>query len=135
MQQPSLNGPNGFHDLCIQHINRLTEHAGGELRGLCPFHDDQPPSWSGSRRTGLWRCFGCGAHGNAQQFAERLGERKVDGGSAPRPARASVAACETARDWQGRVPASRSGRRDHVMGPGRAVRAFCTEWGAGEEVE
>src|SRR2546430_1018847 len=90
--QPSLSEPNGDHKLFVRHINRLTEHAGGELRGLCPFHDDQTPSWAGSRRTGLWRCFGCGAHGNAAQFAERLGERRVNEGSTQRPARSIVAA-------------------------------------------
>jgi len=62
------------YDLFSRHVQNLTEHQGGELRGLCPLHDDHEPSWSGNRHTGLWRCFGCGAQGNTYQFAERVGE-------------------------------------------------------------
>jgi putative DNA primase/helicase len=89
--QPGLSEQNEHYDLFARHIDHLTEHAGGELRGRCPFHEDHTPSWTGSQRTGLWRCFGCGAQGNAQQFAERLGEQRVSEGSTPRPARSIVA--------------------------------------------
>lgn len=63
------------YDLFARYVHSLTEHPHAELRGLCPFHDDHSPSWSGNRSTGLWRCFGCNAHGNSQQFADRVGER------------------------------------------------------------
>jgi hypothetical protein len=62
------------YDLFANRIRALTEHPDDELRGLCPFHDDHTPSWVGNRHTGKWKCFGCGAHGNASQFAERVGE-------------------------------------------------------------
>src|SRR5262245_46861410 len=58
---------------CSVHL--LTQHPNGELRGLCPFHEDHSPSWSGNRHSGLWKCFGCSAQGNAFQFAERMGEK------------------------------------------------------------
>src|SRR5712692_6941336 len=63
-----------FYSLFVRHVHSLTEH-GSELRGLCPFHDDHTPSWTGNRHTGQWKCFGCGLQGNAAQFAERVGER------------------------------------------------------------
>jgi DNA primase len=56
------------------YVNKLSVH-GNEFRGCCPFHEDHSPSWSGNRTTGLWRCFGCGAQGNAYQFAARVGEK------------------------------------------------------------
>ena len=48
-------------------------HKGHEIVGLCPFHLDRSPSFSGNALTGLWRCFaGCGS-GNWRQFLNRLG--------------------------------------------------------------
>lgn len=66
------------YSLFARHVHGLTER-GQEWQGLCPFHDDHTPSWTGNRHTGLWRCFGCGAHGNAQQFAQRIGESREMG--------------------------------------------------------
>lgn len=69
-----------YFSLFNTHIDKLSEH-GDEIRGCCPFHEDHNPSWSGNRITGLWRCFGCGAHGNASQFAARVGEKvEMDNG-------------------------------------------------------
>lgn len=46
---------------------------GQEVIGLCPFHNDKTPSFSGNEVTGLWNCFaGCGS-GNWSQFLSRLG--------------------------------------------------------------
>jgi DNA primase len=42
--------------------------AGGEYRGLCPFHDETAPSFQVNRRKGLWHCFGCGAGGDVISF-------------------------------------------------------------------
>ena len=48
--------------------------AGGEYRGLCPFHDEAAPSFQVNRRKGLWHCFGCGAGGDVISFVmEREG--------------------------------------------------------------
>lgn len=63
-----------YHALFARSVHRLTAHN-LELRGGCPFHQDVTPSWTGNRLTGLWKCFGCGAQGNASQFAEHVGER------------------------------------------------------------
>lgn len=81
MQTESL-AERDYFDLFTRHVVALTEH-GPELRGLCPFHEDKNPSWTGNRHTGLWRCFGCSAQGNAQQFAERIGEEDSMGSVPP----------------------------------------------------
>jgi hypothetical protein len=36
---------------------------GGDLAGLCPFHDDREPSLKVTPGKNLWHCFGCGAGG------------------------------------------------------------------------
>ena len=43
-------------------------NAGTSYKGLCPFHDDQTPSFSVSPVKGLYKCFSCGAAGNAVKF-------------------------------------------------------------------
>jgi DNA primase len=42
--------------------------AGGEYRGLCPFHEETAPSFLVNRRKALWHCFGCGAGGDVISF-------------------------------------------------------------------
>ena len=48
------------------------KYRGSQGQGLCPFHDDQNPSFSFSTETGLWNCFGCGEKGNAYTLAKIL---------------------------------------------------------------
>src|SRR3990170_5692277 len=44
---------------------------GQNFHGLCPFHDDKTPSLSVSPEKKIFRCFGCGASGNAITFLRR----------------------------------------------------------------
>ena len=37
----------------------LWRTAGGPIKGLCPFHDEQAPSFSVRPERGLWYCFTC----------------------------------------------------------------------------
>jgi len=46
--------------------------AGGDLLGLCPFHDDQNPSLHVTPAKRLWRCVSCQATGNVIQFVQRF---------------------------------------------------------------
>ncbi|HOX20827.1 MAG TPA: CHC2 zinc finger domain-containing protein, partial [Gemmatimonadales bacterium] len=43
----------------------LRRARGDNVSAECSFHADRTPSFSFNRRTGLWRCFGCGASGSA----------------------------------------------------------------------
>ena len=44
---------------------------GREHVGLCPFHNEKTPSFTVSESKGFFHCFGCGAHGDAIDFAMR----------------------------------------------------------------
>ncbi|MBN1970785.1 MAG: hypothetical protein JW870_15570 [Candidatus Delongbacteria bacterium] len=44
-----------------------------ELHALCPFHEDNNPSFSANIHTGQFFCFGCQKKGNAFVFAKLLG--------------------------------------------------------------
>jgi len=62
-------------DFCFDRYINSFSIRGAELIGLCPFHNDRSPSFSGNSETGLWRCFaGCGS-GNWRQFLERIGDQ------------------------------------------------------------
>ncbi|GAA2221640.1 DNA primase [Micromonospora olivasterospora] len=82
----------------------LKSAGGGNLKGLCPFHDEKSPSFNVSPARNVWYCFGCGAGGDAIKFlmdadhlsfvesVERLAARAgiqlryvEDDRSAPRP--------------------------------------------------
>ena len=60
-----------YFSLFAQHVRGL-RRFGDEVRGHCPFHEDNKPSFTASGVSGLWRCFGCDAKGTARQFAERI---------------------------------------------------------------
>src|SRR5262249_31200413 len=54
-----------------QELPLLTNNCGAEASALCPFHDDQNPSFSVNLETGLWCCHaGCGG-GDVFSFVMR----------------------------------------------------------------
>lgn len=46
--------------------------AGKTYVGLCPFHDDRVPSFTVYPDQGTFHCFGCGAHGDALTFLQKV---------------------------------------------------------------
>lgn len=42
--------------------------SGGELVGLCPFHNESTPSFTVTDKKKFFHCFGCGQHGDAIGF-------------------------------------------------------------------
>lgn len=48
----------------------MLEKKGGAYVGLCPFHDDHHPSLRVDPSKGLYRCFSCGAGGDAFRFVQ-----------------------------------------------------------------
>src|SRR3954454_3763993 len=51
---------------------QLRNAGGGNLKGLCPFHDEKSPSLSVSAARNLFHCFGCGVGGDVIRFVERI---------------------------------------------------------------
>jgi DNA primase len=60
-----------IEDVIGEHV-QLRNAGGGNLKGICPFHDEKSPSLSVSPSRGLFHCFGCGAGGDVIRFIERI---------------------------------------------------------------
>nr|MDQ6936767.1 CHC2 zinc finger domain-containing protein [Actinomycetota bacterium] len=57
-------------DIVGDHV-ALRNAGGGNLKGLCPFHEEKSPSFTVSPAKNLFHCFGCGAGGDVIRFLER----------------------------------------------------------------
>ena len=61
----------------IDIIDIISEHValrrnGRNYVGLCPFHKEKTPSFSVNAEKGIFKCFGCGASGDAISFLMQL---------------------------------------------------------------
>ncbi len=50
--------------------------SGANYWGLCPFHNDKKPSMSVSQSKGIYKCFSCGAGGDALNFLVKIQNRE-----------------------------------------------------------
>ena len=50
----------------------LRNAGGGNLKGLCPFHDEKSPSFNVRPVVGAWHCFGCGEGGDVISFVQKV---------------------------------------------------------------
>ncbi|MCW2753861.1 MAG: dnaG 1 [Marmoricola sp.] len=50
----------------------LRNAGGGNLKGLCPFHDEKSPSFNVTPARNLYHCFGCGAGGDVIKFVMEM---------------------------------------------------------------
>ncbi|MBA9006857.1 MULTISPECIES: DNA primase [Thermomonospora] len=51
---------------------QLRNAGGGDLKGLCPFHDEKSPSFNVTPSRGLYWCFGCGEGGDVITFVQKM---------------------------------------------------------------
>jgi len=54
-------------DVVGEHV-QLRNAGGGNLKGLCPFHDEKSPSFNVTPARGMFHCFGCQAGGDVIKF-------------------------------------------------------------------
>ena len=61
-------------DVVSQYV--VLKKSGANYWGLCPFHNDNKPSMSVSPSKGIYKCFSCGAGGDALNFLVRIQNRE-----------------------------------------------------------
>ncbi len=131
----------------------LKNAGGGNMKGLCPFHDEKSPSFNVRPSHGTYHCFGCGQGGdvftfiaevehlNFMEAVERLADRVgynlnyVEGGSSVRVERGTrsriIAANKAAAEFyteQLATPAAQTARQfllDRGFDADAAVRFGC----------
>ncbi|MGW2640081.1 DNA primase [Streptomyces sp. NPDC001348] len=59
-------------DSVVSEYLQLRGAGGGNLKGLCPFHDEKSPSFQVSPSKGLFHCFGCQEGGDTITFVMKV---------------------------------------------------------------
>ncbi|MGH3309182.1 MAG: DNA primase [Streptomyces sp.] len=59
-------------DAVVSEYLQLRVAGGGNLKGLCPFHDEKSPSFHVSPGKGLYHCFGCQEGGDTLDFVMKV---------------------------------------------------------------
>ncbi|MBT2370306.1 DNA primase [Streptomyces sp. ISL-10] len=59
-------------DAVVSEYLQLRNAGGGNLKGLCPFHDEKSPSFQVSPSKGLFYCFGCQEGGDTLDFVMKI---------------------------------------------------------------
>jgi DNA primase len=57
-------------DVVSEHV--VLKKSGRNYWGVCPFHNEKTPSFSVNQEKGIFKCFGCGAGGDAISFLMKI---------------------------------------------------------------
>lgn len=63
---------NDFTPFYSKYLPNLKQTGNGQLKAICPFHDDTNPSLSIEVKTGLYFCHGCGKKGDFIHFYAKV---------------------------------------------------------------
>ena len=102
----------------------LRSAGGGRLKGLCPFHDEKTPSFTVNPSLGFYKCFGCGASGDAITFVREI--EHVDFSDAMEML-ARRAGIELRREEGGSAPGQHAGHRQRLLDANAAAAAYFVE--------
>jgi DNA primase len=58
--------------VCADHGIELSQHGTNDMKGRCPFHEDDDPSFIVTPGKNLWHCMGCGKGGSVIDLVMQL---------------------------------------------------------------
>jgi DNA primase len=119
-------------DAVVSEYLQLRNAGGGNLKGLCPFHDEKSPSFQVSPSKGLYHCFGCGEGGDTLAFVMKLDHLSFTEAVERLAAQAGI----TLRYEEGsHIPGRQQGERIRLVEAHRAAARFYVEQLGSAEAE
>ena len=112
-------------DRVVAEYLQLKTAGGGNLKGLCPFHDEKSPSFQVSPGRGFFHCFGCGVGGDVLSFLQKLENLSFSEAAEKLAARAGI----TVRYEGGgsSVSGAGAGQRQRLVEAHKVAMAFFKE--------
>jgi len=110
-------------DVIGEHV-QLRNAGGGNLKGICPFHEEKSPSLSVSPARGLYHCFGCSAGGDVIRFVQNIEHLDFSEAVERLAARANV---QLRYVEGGPAPSRTHGQRARLVEAHGAAAAFYAE--------
>jgi DNA primase len=102
----------------------LRNAGGGNMKGLCPFHDEKSPSFSVRPSVGSWHCFGCGEGGDVISFVMRVDHLSFSEAVERLAGRAGV---QLRYEEGGVTPNRQAGQRSRLIEASNAAAQFYAE--------
>ncbi|NGO71441.1 DNA primase [Streptomyces boncukensis] len=119
-------------DSVVSEYLQLRNAGGGNLKGLCPFHDEKSPSFHVSPSKGFYHCFGCQEGGDTLDFVMKVDHLSFSEAVERLAARAGI----TLRYEEGGYGrASQQGERTRLVEAHRAAAEFYAEQLGSPEAE
>jgi DNA primase len=103
---------------------QLRPAGGGNLKGLCPFHDERTPSFNVTAGKDLFHCFSCGAGGDVIKFIMDIDHLTFTEAVERLAARANI---QLRYEQGGYVPGQETGQRRRLVEAHRAAVEFYAE--------
>ncbi|MFI0368231.1 DNA primase [Actinomadura sp. 1N219] len=104
---------------------QLRNAGGGNLKGLCPFHDEKSPSFNVTPSRGLYFCFGCEAGGDVIKFVQEIEHLSFSDAVERLAVQAGVQL--RYEDGGGRGPRQDGGQRARLIEAHRAAAEYYIE--------
>ncbi|WP_432095269.1 DNA primase [Streptomyces sp. bgisy100] len=119
-------------DAVVSEYLQLRNAGGGNLKGLCPFHDEKSPSFQVSPSKGLFYCFGCQEGGDTLDFVMKVDHLSFSESVERLAAQAGI----TLRyEEGGYTPGRQQGERIRLVEAHRIAAQFYVEQLDGPEAE
>ncbi|MEU1618071.1 DNA primase [Streptomyces sp. NPDC005722] len=119
-------------DAVVSEYLQLRNAGGGNLKGLCPFHDEKSPSFHVSPSKGLYHCFGCQEGGDTLDFVMKVDHLSF---SEAVERLAAVAGVTLRYEEGGYTPGRQQGERIRLIEAHKAAAQFYVEQLGGAEAE
>lgn len=111
-------------DAVVSEYLQLRNAGGGNLKGLCPFHEEKTPSFQVSPGKGLFHCFGCQEGGDTIDFVMKVDHLSF---SETVERLASRAGITLRYEEGGYMPGRQQGERIRLVEAHKAAAQFYTD--------